>query len=182
VAEVEQAKRSRDACSHERRVARGFGLQFADPRPDLSLIAADRVDRGEIGQVPGRDPVLPEVEREASAFFGRGVREVELPLSDELRCLGLESVWQGRHERVFACEANCSAGVGETVAPVARAAGAGRHPDQAVGVVETVRDLDRASQQPPRPTVVAIQLGGCTGEDGHDEAIRVGDRGEVCSP
>ena len=72
VAEVEQPQRSRDACSHEWRVARGFGFQSADPRPHLSFMAADRIDRGEIGQVPGRDPLLPEVECEAFAFFGRG--------------------------------------------------------------------------------------------------------------
>ena len=147
VAEIEQPQRSRDARSHERRAARGLGFQFADPRAYLPLVAAHRVDRGEIGQVPGRDPLLPEVEREASALFGRGVREVELPSSEELRRLRLEGVRQRRHERAFACEANRSAGVGQTVTPVPCAAGTGRHPDQAVGVVETGRDLDRASQQ-----------------------------------
>ena len=148
----------------ERRAARGFGFQSGDPRPHLSLIAAHGVDRGEIGQVPGRDPLLSEVEREASALFGRGVREVELALPDELRRLGLEGVRQRRHKRVFACEANCSAGEGQTVTPVARAAGTGGHPDQAVGVVETGRDLDRARQQVVRAFVVAVQFGGCTRE------------------
>jgi hypothetical protein len=53
-------------------------------RPRLLFIAADRVDRSEIGKVPARDPSPPEVQCQTPALLRRGVREVKAAQTQEL--------------------------------------------------------------------------------------------------
>jgi hypothetical protein len=148
-------------------------------RQDLPLVSAQRVDGCEIREGPARGPRLSEIEREPPALLGCRVRELELAAAEKLRGLRPEGIRQGGDQCSLASHADGAVGVRQAVTPDALTAGGQRRRDQALRIVETLRDLNRFFREFRSARVITRELGGKPGERGDDEAIDLGDRPEL---
>src|SRR5206468_2969398 len=166
------------AAGQARATPRKQSLQLLDVRQGLPLVSAKGVDGGEICEVPSRDPRLPEAERELPSLLGCRVSEFELAAAETLRGLRPEGVWQGGDERLLAGDADGPVGERQAITPDALTARAERRRDQALRIVETLRDLDRLGKQFCSARVITRELGGQPDERGNHKAVDLGDRRE----
>ncbi len=179
-AEVEQAYYPPDVVGYRLgAAARAQRLQPRNVRSHVLLGSADRLDLGEVPEVPACQPRLSDVQRETPTLLGRRVSEIELATTDQRGGLLLQRERQRGHQCPLAGDVHRATGIPQTIAGDAHTRRRISGPGEADRVIETFGELDRLGGEHRTPGVIGRHFRGVSDHGCAVEAVHGGGGGKL---